>query len=123
MAAENKRLLLVGTHQDARERLAVHFGRKGYKVTVAETAKQVVEIMTPAPGRTARSFDLVLLDISELGEDNYALIQELKNTPFLSDIPMAVVTSSDDAAGLKECMDLGVEVAVTLKEQISKIEG
>jgi sigma-B regulation protein RsbU (phosphoserine phosphatase) len=122
MAAENKRLLLVGTHQDARERLAAHFGRKGYKVTVAETAKRVVEIMTPAPGRTARSFDLVLLDISELGEDNYALIQELKNTPFLSDIPMAVVTSSDDAAGLKECMDLGVEVAVTLKEQISKME-
>ena len=35
---------------------------------------------------------------------------------------MAVVTSSDDAAGLKKCMDLGVEVAVSLKEQISKME-
>ena len=58
MAAENKRLLLVGTHQDARERLATHFGRKGYKVTVAETANRVLEIMTPRPGQTARSFDL-----------------------------------------------------------------
>jgi sigma-B regulation protein RsbU (phosphoserine phosphatase) len=122
MSAENKRLLLVGTHQDARERLAAHFGRKGYKVTVAETAKRVLEIMTPRAGQTNRSFDLVLLDISELGEDNYGMIQELKNTPFLSDIPMAVVTSSDDADGLKKCMDLGVEVAVTLKEQISKME-
>ena len=50
------------------------------------------------------------------------MIQDLKNTPSLADVPMAVVTSSDDASGLKKCLDLGVEVAVTLKEQISKME-
>ena len=69
MAADNKRLLLVGTHPDQRERLATHFGRKGYKVTVTETTSRIQEIMTPGAGQTARSFDLVLVDISEFGED------------------------------------------------------
>lgn len=122
MVAEHKRLLLVGTHRDERERLASHFGRQGYAVTVADSASRVIEIVTPGVSQNPASFDLILLDISELGEDNYGLIQELKNAPSLAGIPMAVVTSSDDAAGLKKCMDLGVEVAVSLKEHISKME-
>ena len=49
MLAENKRLLLVGTRRDTRERLAAHFGRQGYGVTVADSTSRVLEILASLP--------------------------------------------------------------------------
>lgn len=122
MLPEHKRLLLIESHKDERDALVTHFQRQGYIVSEAQSGDEALAIVRPCGDQPGKCFDLVLLDISELGNDNYGLIQQLKNEPLLNDTPIAVITTSDDTASLKKCIDLGVDIAVTLKEQISKME-
>ena len=55
---------------------------------------------TPRPG-------IILLDLNLPGIDGRAVLKELKGNPRVRDIPIVVLTTSDDSKDIASCYDLG----------------
>lgn len=118
------RLLIVDKDRDDREMLAGHFGRLGYKVAVAENGRQALDMIAVGEVKEdqRRKFDLVLLDISRLGQDNYRALKQLRADPVLGDIPVIVIATADGIGDAIKCIDVGAQAAIALKEKVSKME-
>jgi two-component system response regulator len=118
------RLLIVDQDKDDREMLSGHFGQLGYKVAVAENGRQALDMIAVSEAQAGRAqkFDLVLLDISRLKEDNYRALEQLRADPVLDGIPVIVIATADGIGDTIKCIDLGAQAAVVLKEKVSKME-
>jgi two-component system response regulator len=115
------RLLVVDQDKDDREMLSGHFSQLGYKVTVAENGRQALDTIAASEAQ-AQKFDLVLLDISRLKEDNYQALEQLRADPALDNIPVIVIATADGIGDAIKCIDVGAQAAVVLKEKVSKME-
>src|ERR1700755_1485555 len=97
-------ILIVDDDETNRYTLARRLRREGY------------EALTEAPdGATAlamlrcQRFDLVLLDVMMPGMDGYQVLQALKSTPSLRDIPVIMVSALDAVARAARCIARGAE--------------
>ncbi len=115
------RLLIVDQDKDDRAMLSGHFDQLGYKVTVAESGRQALDMIAAGAHQT-QEFDLVLLDISRLKEDNYQALEQLRTDPALGDIPVIVTATADGIGDAIKCIDVGAQAAIVLKEKVSKME-
>ena len=61
-----------------------------------------------APPARAPRPGLILLDLNMPKKDGRTVLKEIKNTPSLRDIPIAVLTASKDDADVYRSYDLGV---------------
>ncbi len=122
METKPVRLLVVDQDQDDRDLLSGHFGQLGYKVAVAESGRQALDMISEAREGQVQKFDLVFLDISKLGEDNYRALERLRADPALGDIPVIVVATADGIGDAIRCIDVGAQAAIVLKEKVSKME-
>lgn len=61
-----------------------------------------------APPARAPRPGLILLDLNMPKKDGRTVLKEIKNTPSLCDIPIAVLTASKDDADVYRSYDLGV---------------
>jgi diguanylate cyclase (GGDEF)-like protein len=57
--------------------------------------------------------DLLLLDVMMPGMDGFEVCARLKGTPGLSEIPVMMLTGSDDVASIQRAFDLGVTDFIT----------
>jgi phosphoserine phosphatase RsbU/P len=57
----------------------------------------------------AQPFDLVLLDIMMPDMNGYAVLEEVKATPALRDIPIIMISSLDEIESVIRCIELGAE--------------
>jgi phosphoserine phosphatase RsbU/P len=117
-------ILVIDNSKEDRELLSSRLGQQGFNVVTAQSGDQALKIVETkaADGDQSPKFDLVLLDISKVGEDDYQLLQHLKNAPALSNIPIMVTATSDDVDSLLKCIDVGAQAAISLKEKASKME-
>lgn len=60
-----------------------------------------------APGASAPFAGLVLLDLRMPGKDGYSALQEIRRDPQLRQIPVVVLSNSDDPDEIERCYDLG----------------
>jgi signal transduction histidine kinase/ActR/RegA family two-component response regulator len=83
------RVLVVDDESDSREVMAHALEDCGAEVTVAENAREAMEILESA------EMDVLLADIAMPEEDGYALIQRIRSSPAgrIAAIPAAAVTA------------------------------
>lgn len=96
-------LLVVDDDEANRTMLARRLVRLGYKVTVAENGRRALEALQ------AERFDLVLLDIQMPELNGYEVLERLKADPALRDIPVIVLSASDETERVARCIEMGAE--------------
>ena len=98
---------MVDDNEMNRDLLTRRLERQGYQVTVAVDGLQALEILDQA------DFDLILLDIMLPVMNGYQVLEHLKADESLSQVPVIIATSLDEADGKARCMALGAEDYLT----------
>lgn len=89
-SVETASLLVVDDNEPNRDMLKRRLERLGYKVSCAENGRDALEKIQ------AGSFDLLLLDIIMPVMDGFEVLDRLKAEPSLSEIPVIVLSASDE---------------------------
>jgi sigma-B regulation protein RsbU (phosphoserine phosphatase) len=101
------RLLVVDDDEFNRDMLSRRLRRDGYSV---ETAANGVEALHRL---RAEAFDLVLLDLIMAGLDGYQVMVKMKADEALSSVPVIMLSSLDQEAGIARCIEAGAEDYIT----------
>ncbi len=104
---EHGDLLVVDDDEMARDVLTRRLERLGYTVTAAADGRQALELIA------RQSFDVVLLDIKMPGLTGFQVLQAIRRIHSVTDLPVVMVTSSDDSDSIVEALQLGANDYVT----------
>lgn len=96
-------LLVVDDNEMNRDMLSRRLRRQGYTVDVAVNGREALEMLQAA------DFDLVLLDIMMPEMNGYEVLEEMKDNPNLSFIPVIMITAVDEIESIVRCIELGAE--------------
>ncbi len=96
-------LLVIDDNATSRDLVRRQLERQGHTVTVAENGQQALEIMQ------AGAFDMVLLDLMMPGMSGYQVLQRLKSSDVLRDVPVVVISALDDMDSVVRCIRMGAE--------------
>ena len=107
MTSNKYSLLVVDDNEMNRDLFTRRLERQGYQVTVAVDGLQALEKLHQA------DFDLVLLDIMLPVMNGYQVLEHLKADESLSQVPVIIATSLDEADGKARCMALGADDYLT----------
>jgi signal transduction histidine kinase len=103
MADEHGQILVVDDSRMNRMKLSLSLEQQGHNVDLAENGRQALEMLR------ARLFDAVLLDIAMPGMDGYKVLERIKSSPELRDIPVIVISALDEIEGVVRCIEMGAE--------------
>jgi DNA-binding NtrC family response regulator len=96
-------LLVVDDNETNRDLLTRYLERQGHKVTTAENGHRALEIIKK------NAFDLLLLDIMMPEMNGYQVLQHLKSSDDLRDIPVIVISALDEMDSAVRCIQAGAE--------------
>jgi CheY-like chemotaxis protein len=97
-------ILVVDDNEDNRYTLVHRLEREGYgNITEAENGRQALEVLMERP------FDLVLLDIMMPEMNGYQLLEHMKADTSLRDIPVVMISASEEIESVVRCIELGAE--------------
>jgi adenylate cyclase len=97
------RVLVVDDNKVSRLLLARGLEQQGHRVTFAENGRQALELLHGQP------FDLVLLDVMMPEVDGEQVLAQLTQAPDLRDIPVIMISASDEMDSVVRCIELGAE--------------
>src|SRR5215471_13027918 len=97
------RVLVVDDNKVSRLLLARGLEQQGHRVTFAENGRQALDLLHGKP------FDLVLLDVIMPELDGEHVLAELTRAPDLRDIPVIMISASDELDSVVRCIELGAE--------------
>jgi adenylate cyclase len=102
-------ILIVDDTAMQRQTLAALLTAHGYTdVLVASSATEAFgQLAGASSARHAPAIDLILMDIRMPGMDGIAACRRIKAVPELHDIPIIMITSSDDTGDLQLAFDAG----------------
>jgi adenylate cyclase len=100
---ETASLLVVDDNELNRDMLTRRLERLGYKVSCAENGSEGLKKL-----RTG-SFDLLLLDIIMPVMDGFEVLEQLKTEPSLREIPVIVLSASDQLDHAVKCIQRGAK--------------
>jgi sigma-B regulation protein RsbU (phosphoserine phosphatase) len=104
MTVTEPALLVVDDNEDNRYTLTRRLNREGYKnLTMARNGREALDRLNAQP------FDLVLLDIMMPDMNGYEVLEQVKATPALRDIPIIMISSLDEIESIIRCIELGAE--------------
>lgn len=101
--AETGRVLVVDDNKVSRLLLARGLEQQGHTVTFAENGRLALDMLR------ARPFDLVLLDVIMPELDGEQVLAALTGDPDLRDIPVIMISASDELESVVRCIELGAE--------------
>lgn len=113
MTASNLRILIVDDEQPIRNLLRIGLANQGYAVSEASSARAAVEFVE------GQRPDLILLDLNLPGMDGQELLRRWRDDGF--DIPVVILSSRADEAGIVTALDLGADDYVTKPFSIKKL--
>ncbi|MCE5251142.1 response regulator [bacterium] len=91
-----KKIMVVDDDNDIVESIAMILESAGYKVTAADSGEQCLEFL-----RCERP-DLIILDVMmETMTEGFNVSYDLKNNPDFQTIPIIIVSSIEDYAGIR----------------------
>ncbi len=96
-------ILVVDDDEGNRTMLARRLVRLGHQVSMAENGRRALELLS------AGSFDLLLLDIQMPELNGYEVLERLKADPALCNIPVIVLSASDETERVVRCIEMGAE--------------
>ncbi|HEX8458979.1 MAG TPA: adenylate/guanylate cyclase domain-containing protein [Pyrinomonadaceae bacterium] len=97
------RVLVVDDSETNRDILARRLAREGYEVECASDGTEALSFVG------ARKFDLVLLDIMMPGLNGYQVLERLKSSAELRDIPVIMISALDEIDSIVRCIEMGAE--------------
>lgn len=103
MAEEKGHILVVDDNRMNRIKLSRSLEQEGHTVQVAEGGREALDMLT------AQSFDVALLDIVMPGMDGFQLLEAIKLDPELRDIPVIVISASDETDSAVRSIEMGAE--------------
>lgn len=97
-------LLVVDDNENNRYALVRRLEREGYRriITAADGASALEEI-------ESKPIDLVLLDIMMPGMSGYDVLERLRESARLPELPVIVVSAVDEIDSIVRCIELGAE--------------
>ncbi|PBC04345.1 response regulator transcription factor [Mesorhizobium sp. WSM3860] len=105
MTSQNVSILVVDDEPPIRKLLRVGLGSQGYAVSEAPNAKAAIELTQ------AQRPDLILLDLGLPGMTGLELLGKWRNDGL--DIPVVILSSRTDEAGIVQALELGADDYVT----------
>ena len=98
------KILVVDDNEDNRYTLVRRLKRQGHgEVTTAEHGRRALELLDASP------FDLVLLDIMMPQMNGYEVLETIKSSATLRDIPVVMISAVDEIESVVRCIELGAE--------------
>jgi adenylate cyclase len=101
MSREAGRVLVVDDNKVSRLLLARGLEQQGHLVTFAENGLAALDLLH------ARPFDLVLLDVMMPELDGAQVLERVVGDPDLRDIPVIMISASDELDSVVRCIELG----------------
>ncbi len=96
-------ILVVDDQEANRELLVKRLSRLGYKVEIVENGRKALEFVGANP------VDLILLDVVMPELDGFQTLAALKDNPGTRYVPVIMLSSSDDAGTVVQCIKLGAD--------------
>ena len=96
-------LLVVDDNDLNRDMLTRRLERLGYDVSCAENGIEALKLLK------TESFDLLLLDVIMPLMDGFEVLEQLKAEPLLRDIPVIVLSASDQLDHVVKCIQKGAQ--------------
>src|SRR5262245_14260660 len=100
-------LLVVDDDEMTRDMLSRRLERIGYTVTAAADGNLALDLIA------REVFDVILLDIKMPGLSGFQVLQAIRRIHSVTDLPVVMVTSSDDSDSIVEALELGANDYVT----------
>jgi signal transduction histidine kinase len=97
------RILVVDDNRMNRLKLSLSLEGQGYTVGLAENGQQALDLLASQP------FDVVLLDIIMPEMDGHQVLERIKGSPDLRDIPVIVISALDEIDSAVRCIEIGAE--------------
>ena len=101
--AEKESILIVDDNENNRDMFKIYLEMEGYTVHFAEDGKQGLAL--------ARKImpDIILLDIIMPVMDGFQMIEKLRKDPYLSDIPVMVLTVKTASDNVVKALQMGAD--------------
>jgi len=100
----NPALLVVDDNEDNRYTLSQQLNVQGYdNITVATNGREALSLLR------GKHFDLVLLDIMMPDLNGYEVLERMRSTPDLRNIPVIMISVIDELDSVVRCIELGAE--------------
>lgn len=96
-------ILIVDDDEGNRTMLSRRLQRLGFQTTTAENGRSALEKLKAA------RFDIMLLDIQMPELNGYEVLECLKADPAFRDIPVIVLSASDETERVARCIEMGAE--------------
>jgi len=103
MYEDHGKILVVDDHPTTRLKLSLGLQQQGHTVVEAGNGVQALKKL-----RTD-AFDLVLLDIVMPEMDGYQVLEEMKKDTRMLDVPVIVISTSDELENIVRGIELGAE--------------
>jgi DNA-binding NtrC family response regulator len=107
MTTVHGNLLVVDDDETNREVLATRLGSNGYAITQAEDGQQALGLIEQ------QRFDLVLLDVMMPGLNGLEVLQTVRRSHPLTELPVIMATARDSSADVVQALQLGANDYVT----------
>lgn len=101
------RILLVDDNVDEREALECFLGTEGLDVCCASDGHEALYVLRNGPRPC-----LILLDLNMPGLDGRKTLEIIKSTASMRNIPVVVLTTSDDERDVSACYALGANTYI-----------
>ncbi len=102
-ASSGARLLVADDSERNREILARQLERQGYSVTCVGNGVDALRLLRE------RSYDLALLDVLMPEMDGFSALEAIKTDPELREIPVIMISASDEYSSVIRCIESGAE--------------
>lgn len=97
-------LLVVDDHEDNRYTLSLQLNAQGYhNIAIATNGREALSVLHSKP------FDLVLLDIMMPELNGYEVLERMRSSPELRNIPVIMISAIGELASVVRCIELGAE--------------
>jgi sigma-B regulation protein RsbU (phosphoserine phosphatase) len=95
-------LLIVDDNEDNRYTLTRRLNREGYdNLTTANNGREALDLLQSKP------FDLVLLDIMMPDLNGYEVLEQMKASATLRDVPVIMISALSEIDSVIRCIELG----------------
>lgn len=111
-----KHILTVDDSPSYREHIAEALRSDGYEVLTASSGEEALELLSE------QSFDCILLDVMMPGLDGKETCQRIKASPGVRDIPVLLLTASEDRASMLEGLATGADDYIQKSAEIDVLK-
>lgn len=115
MVSEKVHVVIVDDEPDIRETLEEYFELKGYRVSLAEDAAAMRDLLE----REGGTIDLAIVDISMPGEDGLSLTRHIRE---VSDLPVIIVTAFGEPVDRTVGLEMGADDYVAKPVDLRELE-